>query len=266
MKKLLVALLATLALLFVSACGGGSDSDDSSGSDDNVGEAKDVELTKDNFAEEISKAQLDAGSAHMKIDMDAAGQAITMDGDFVVAEDPADVALSMSMDAAGQSMDMRMVDQVIYINMGELSQNKFAKIDTTDTSNPVGEQMNQMMEQSNPAAQVEAINEAMTDFEDTGETEDIDGVEATKYVITTDAKKVLESQGQDASQMAGIPDTIEYSMWVGEDHLPRRMEMDLAVSGQETSTTIEMTKWGEDVKIEAPSDDEISEESIPGLS
>jgi len=262
MKKLLVALLAALALLFVSACGGGSDSNDGSDSKDDVGEPKDVELTQENFAEQISKAQLDAGTAHMTMDMEASGQQVSMEGDMVVAEKPADVALSMTMDAQGVSMDMRMVDQSMYINMGSMTQDKFVEIDLTDTSTPMGQQMNQMMQQSNPAAQVEAMTEAMTDFEDTGKTEKIDGVEATEYKLSVDAEKVLEEQGQDASAVPGLPETIDYSMWVGEDHLPRRMAMDMMGS----TVTIDMTKWGEDVDISKPADDEITDEQVPGLN
>ncbi|TSD63639.1 hypothetical protein [Aeromicrobium piscarium] len=259
MRKLLPALLATLALLFVSACGS-DDSGGGSGSSEGVGEDKDVELTQENFAEEISKAQLDAGTAHMTMTMDMMGTPITMEGDTVLADDPADVAMSLSMDMEGMgapegtSMDMRMVDQVIYMNMGQMTEDKFVKIDLTDESNPLGAEFSDILEQSNPAAQIEAMNDSITSFEEAGDGGEIDGVSTTKYNLTLDAAKVMEAQGQDT---VGAPETFEYVMYVGEDNLPR--QMDIEIPGMGTST-IEWSKWGEDVSIDAPSDDEITDQ------
>ncbi|MBM9464859.1 hypothetical protein JL108_15515 [Aeromicrobium sp. YIM 150415] len=258
MRKLLTALLATLALLFVSACG----SDDSgSGSSGEVGEDKGVELTQDNFAEEMSKAVVKAGTAHLSMEVDVAGTPLTVEGDTLTAEDPADAAVAMSMDMEaagapeGTKMDMRMVDQVMYMNMGQMTGDKFFKIDLTDESNPLGAQYNQLVNQSNPAAQFDAMDDAISSFEEDGDGGEIDGVETKKYTMTLDAAAMLEAQGMDT---VGAPESLDYVLYIGVDNLPRRMEIEVPGAG---TSTIDWTKWGEDVSIEAPAEDEISDEN-----
>ncbi|RLV56429.1 hypothetical protein D9V41_04945 [Aeromicrobium phragmitis] len=262
MKKFLVSLMAAFALLFVSACGGSDSSEGQSGSTEKVGEDKGTELTKDNFADEIMKAQLDAGTAHLVMTMTMGGQEITMDGDMSVAEKPADTAMSLTMDgealgAGDTDLEMRLVDQVMYMKMGQATGDKFARIDLTDESNPMGAQFSEMMEQSNPATQVEAMGESIESFEDGGDGGEIDGVSTTKYRITLNAAKMYEAQGTDPSAMAGLPETIEYVMYVGDDNLPRRLEAEVMGA----TAVNEWTKWGEDVDISAPSDDEITDQN-----
>lgn len=262
MKKLLLTLMATLALLFVSACGGSDSSGGQSGSKENVGEDKGTELTQDNFADEIMKAQLDAGTAHLVMTMTMGAQDISMEGDMHVTENTADTAVSLVLDgqalgAGDTDLEMRLVDQVMYMKMGPATGDKFAKIDLTDENNPMGAQFTEMMEQSDPAKQIEAMGESIEAFENEGDGGEIDGVSTTKYRVTLNAAKMYEAQGTDPSTMAGLPETLEYVMFVGDDNLPRRLEVEVMGS----TAVNEWTKWGEDVDISAPADDEITDQN-----
>lgn len=240
----------------------GSDSDEQSGSSENVGVDKQVELTQENFAEEIMKAQLDAGTAHLSMTMAMGGQDITMEGDMSLAEQTADTAMSLVLDGeslgAAGDMEMRLVDQVMYLNLGQMTEDKFAKIDLTDESNPMAEQYGQIMDQSNPASQIEAMGDSIVTFEEDGDGGQIDGVDTVKYLVTLDAVKMYEAQGVDPSTMPGLPETIEYVMYIGEDNLPRRMEVN--IPGAEAVN--EWSNWGEDISITAPSEDQISEKDL----
>ncbi|WP_293784779.1 hypothetical protein, partial [uncultured Aeromicrobium sp.] len=134
MKKFLPAVMAALALLFVSACGGSDSPGDQSGSQENVGEDKGTELTKDNFADEIMKAQLDAGTAHLVMTMTMGGQEISMEGDMRVSDKPEDTAVAIVLDgaalgASGMDLESRLVDEVMYIKMGQATGDKFVKLD-----------------------------------------------------------------------------------------------------------------------------------------
>lgn len=262
MKKFLPAVMAALALLFVSACGGSDSSGDQSGSQENVGEDKGTELTKDNFADEIMKAQLDAGTAHLVMTMTMGGQEISMEGDMRVSDKPEDTAVAIVLDgaalgASGMDLESRLVDEVMYIKMGQATGDKFVKLDLNDPNNPMGSQFSEMMEQSDPSKQIEAMGKSIESFEDEGDGGEIDGVSTTKYRVTLNAARMYEAQGTDPSTTAGLPETLEYVMYVGEDNLPRRLEAEVMGA----AAVNEWTRWGEDVEISAPADSEITDQN-----
>lgn len=253
--------IAALALVLtagtsLAACGG-DDTAKAQGDSSSVGEKASTTLTKDNFFTEVAKAQQDAGTSHVEMAFGLAGQQIKASGDVSVAEDVADTKMAMTMSAGAQGdFDMRLVDGVFYMNMGPITQNKFAKIDLTDTSNPIGKQFSGLLDSVDPAKQLQQLQGAITSFEQKGAAKKIDGVEATPYVVGVDAKKVADQLGAaGASASAQLPQEIVYTMYVGPDNLPRRISLDL--SG--TTMTMDYSKWGEDVTIEAPAKDQISD-------
>lgn len=241
------------------ACGSDDGGSGNGGDSTEVGEESGTELTQDNFFAETTKAQLEAGSSHMT--MSTGGQAeMAAEGDILLSEDPKKTRMSMTMSmdgvSTGSSMEMRLVDGIFYMNLGEMSGGKFTKMDLTDESNPMGGQFNQMIENMDPARQLEAVEKAVTGFEQKGEPQEMDGVEATPYVITVDTEKVMEQFDGADTGGTQMPDEIVYTMYVGPDNLPRRISTELM--GQKVD--IDYSKWGEDVSVEAPSDDEISDE------
>lgn len=255
----LLAATALAAALVLGACGsddGGSEKSSEAGSS----AAKDSEastLTKDDFAERVADAQAEAGTSHMTMTVDAAGQKITGEGDVRVSDDPAKTAVSMTMDTGETgAMDLVIVDQVMYMRMGELTSGKFVKIDLTDESNPVGKQYGSLVDQLDPSAQVEQLDEAISGFEASGEPVQIDGVEAQPYEVTVDTAKLKEAAGQSAGQgAAAMPATIQYTMWIGPDDLIRRM-----TTSSVGQITVDYSKWGDDLDIAAPKASEISSE------
>lgn len=252
----LLAATALAAALVLGACGSDDGGSEKSSSEPGSSAAKDSEastLTKDDFAERVAAAQVEAGTSHMTMTVDAAGQKITGEGDVRVSDDPAETAVAMTMDT-GQTgaMDLVLVDQVMYMRLGELTSGKFVKIDLTDDSNPIGKQYGSLVDQLDPSAQVEQLDEAISGFEASGEPVEIDGVQAQPYEVTVDTAKLDQAAGQGA---AGMPATIQYTMWIGPDDLIRRMTTSSA--GQ---VTVDYSKWGEDLDIAAPKASEISSE------
>ncbi|WP_019143684.1 LolA-like protein [Aeromicrobium massiliense] len=254
----MLAATALAAALVLGACGSDGGSDASS--DTSAAASKDAEpatLTKDDFAERIADAQVEAGTSHMTMTVDAAGQKITGEGDVRVSDDPAKTAVSMTMDTGETgAMDLVLVDQVMYMRLGQLTSGKYVKIDLTDESNPIGKQYGSLVDQLDPSAQVEQLDEAISGFEATGDPVQIDGVEAQPYEVTVDTAKLQEAAGQSAGQgAAGMPATIEYTMWIGPDDLIRRMTTTSA-----GTVTVDYSKWGEDLDIAAPKASEITDQ------
>lgn len=253
---------ALLVGLSVSACG---DKDKDSAGDQNGSKpatSDTTSLTAANFAEVLSDSQAKAKSAHVDMEIGAAGQTIKAQGDVAVGATPVDSAMTMTMDmGSSMSFEMRLVDQVFYMNMGQMSADKFIKVDLKDKSNPLTKQFGQVMDQMDPAKQMADLKKAVTSFEKKGDPQTIDGVKAQPYVVKVDTSKVQSFKDLPDASADMIPESIEYTMFIGSDNLLRRMSFDIAGS----ESTINYSKWGEPVEIKAPSAGEISDQDLSQL-
>lgn len=205
-------------------------------------------LTAENFAERVGAAQLKAGSVHTETTMNASGTTSTLSSDSVITDDLADLQMSMT----GGQMDFRIVDGMIYINLGEITGNGFVAEDLFGES---ASQYSAFIEQGDPQKQMETLAAAITDFAVGDETTELDGVEATEYTLTLNTKKMLESSALADLEGVDLPETVEYVMYIGPDDLPRKLVSELA--GSKTESTY--SKWGEKVSVEAPAEDQIVE-------
>jgi hypothetical protein len=158
------------------------------------------------------------------------------------------------------SLEMRLVDEVFYLNFGPMTSNKFTTIDLTDESNPIGKQFGDIIGNLDPSQQFKEFEDAVSKFEKRGDPKELDGVEAQPYALTVDTSKMP------AAEQAGsaMPKTLEYTMYIGPDNLPRRIVSDLPdVAGSGGGTmTIDYSKWGEDVSIAKPKKSEITDKDF----
>jgi hypothetical protein len=261
MRDRLKQLTAVSVLLLVAggslvACG---DKDGSKA--DGVGQAAGGSLTKTNFFREVSQAQTKAGSSHVAMKVDVAGQAIKADGDIRLGESEADTTMAMTMQS-GQaglgSLEMRLVDRVFYLNFGPMTSNKFAKVDLTDKSNPIGKQYAEIVGSLDPSQQFKDLEGAVTGFDQKGKAVTLDGVKAQPYEIIVDTSKIPAAKKADGK----LPKTLKYTMYVGPDHLPRRVLSQLPGISGGTTMSIDYSKWGEKVSISKPKASEITDKDI----
>ena len=263
MRDRLKQLAAVSVLLLVAggslvACGGGDDS-----KADGVGQEAGGSLTKANFFDKVTQAQAKAGSSHITMKVDVAGQAVKADGDLQLGETPNDTAMAMTMQT-GQaglgSIEMRLVDQAFYLNFGPMTSNKFAKVDLTDETNPIGKQYAEIVGSVDPTQQFKDLEGAVTSFQQKGKAITLDGVEAKPYLIAVDTTKIP------SAKKAGdqLPKKLEYTMYVGPDNLPRRVISELpgVSGGTGTKMTIDYSKWGDTVTIAKPKASEISDKDF----
>ena len=253
----------SVALVLVLVAGGtlAACSDDKG--DNGVGESSGDTLTKSNFFEEVIAAQSKAGTSHVDMSIDVAGQAVKAAGDMKVGDSAADTAMSMTMET-GQSgmgsLEMRLVDEVFYLNFGPMTSNKFAQIDLNDESNPIGKQFGDIIGNLDPSQQFKEFEDAVTSFEQKGEAIELDGVQAQPYRLTVDTSKIPNAEQADGS----LPKSLAYTMYIGPDNLPRRMVSDVPdVGGTGGGTmTINYSQWGEDVTIAKPKESEITDKDF----
>lgn len=262
-RGIAVLSVASVGVLGLAACSSGADAPASSSAATSEGEkapAKDSssDLTAENFVQRITDAQLAAGSVTMATSTSVEGTTMDMTGDVVFKDGSQNLAMTMTVPGSGE-MQIRFVDGVFYMNLGELSQNKFVAIDPADESNPMASQFEGLTEQMDPTASVEALDGAITSVEKDGDPVDVDGVKAQPYTVVVDTTKLTGSMAEQAEAAgAALPETLTYQYWIDGDDLMRKVVMDLM------GTSMEMTfsHWGEDLQVVAPSAEEISTEPL----
>lgn len=240
-KKFFGLSVAPLLMFALVACSGGAD------------------VSESNLFEKVTAAQTAAKSVTTEMKMGAPegkGEALQMAGVMRMDSDPKKTAFDTTMGTAEMPMRMIMIDGFMYINMGAMTKEKFLKIDPNDPDSPLAEQFDSVTENTDPTAQLKQLEKAVTSIKKVGDGGKVDGVNTTKFKVLVDPSKLPDTEGA-----AGMPESLEYFMWVGDDNLMRRMEMD--VDG--ATFSVLWSKWGEPVTIEVPAKGEIVED-IPGMT
>ena len=249
-NRVSLVLAAAVASLMLAGCVGV----DTTG----VGNRTDTELSVANFVTEVTAAQVKAKSSHVDMKIDASGQKISAVGDIQVGSKAEDTKVSMKMDLGSSglgSLEMRLVDQTFYMNLGPISDNKFARIDLTDASSPLGAQYGKLIEQLDPSKQIGQFKDAMSSMKKKGDPIELDGVPAQPYELTLDTSKIPDMAQLPAG--ANVPKEIVYTMFIGPDNLPRRISSSFSGS----KVTMDYSKWGEAVNINAPPKDQITDKN-----
>ncbi|MGH3366227.1 MAG: LppX_LprAFG lipoprotein [Nocardioidaceae bacterium] len=237
--------MAGLTLALVAGCGSG----------DEAGTAESPELTKANFTSKVLAAQRQAETAHLEAKIGAQGQEMSMVGDMDLSNDDVAFDLSLSGGAVGGEARFILVDKIIYLKVPGLSQGgKFIKIDPADGSNPAAEMFSQMLSRLDPSKTFKAFD-SIAQLKQAG-TEEVDGVETTRYKVSVDTEKALKAQGLGGQVPPGqLPKTLEYDVWVDSDNLVRKLSTDV----QGSSIDMTISEWGEPVDVAAPPSDQITE-------
>ena len=214
-------------------------------SDDSASDASGGHLDKAGLIEAISTGPAEAGSAHMQMSM-TGSMALSAEGDVAYQDSGPEMQMTMNMPQMGGKMELRLVDGLLYMTIPTLTPGgKFLRIDPNDKSNPLTKSFGSLSDQMDPLASVAAMKTAVRDVTFVG-AEQVDGVDADHYTVTVDTAKMVKAMKQ--KNVAGMPDTLTYEMWLDSDDLLRRMQFEL--SGLDVDMTL--SKWGEPVDVTAP--------------
>jgi hypothetical protein len=253
-KPTIFAILA-LVVAGLSGCSGGSGAG--------------ATLSQADFFSNVTKSQTVAETTHVTMTMDVGGETVKAEGDVRAGKSPSDVemALTMDMSAMGpeapDEFEMRWVDEVVYMKLGDMTDGKFAAIDLTDESNPLGKTYGQMLDSLDPAS-IGKFKDAVTEFEEKGDAIELDGVKAQPYRVEIDTSKMKDAFGDlPPEALNAMPKTLSFTVYVGPDDLPRRMEMQIPTPGAiQGSMTMDYTDWGKPVDIAKPKASEISDKDF----
>ena len=205
-------------------------------------------------------------TAHMTMSMDYGGGGMDAEGQVDYTTTPVSMSMTLGGEAMGtDELDMRLVDGVMYMNMGQMSNDKFFKFDLNDPDSlPPG--MEGLGDQMDPLAAFKDFEPALEEVVYVG-SEDVDGDDLDHFTITMDTAKIPSLAEVPAS--AGLPDTVDYDMWFDEDFRVRQMNMAMDMGAQAGGTVDVQAKlfdWDEPVDIVAPDPDQVSDAPMGGAA
>ncbi len=214
------------------------------------------------FFKLVGDATADKKSSTVTIESSFSGISTTITADTITPDDPTKSAMNMTMDlgALGGTIELILVDGRVYMNMGELTQNKW--VDMTDEGGD--EIFAEQFDQLDTSTQFDIFEQSVKSIAVADQPETNDGVQAYRYDMVLDSAKLFELTDQTAEITAAggaVPDDIRQSMWVTADGLPVKLEQlfDIEIAGTtaSSSTVMLFSNWGESFTITAPSADQI---------
>ena len=252
-RTLAAALAAPLLVSGLAACGSDSESASESAPAAEGAEAGES-VDKAEFIDDLKAGMESATTAQMEMDMDLGQSPIHAEGEMDYSGEA--LAMDMTMDSGmtQEPLELVLVENVMYMNMGQMSNGKYIKYDLSDPKNlPPG--MDQMADQLDPLAAFDSMEAALTSVTFKGD-EDVDGEELGHFELTMDTSKIDTMKGMPAQ--AGVPKEVTYDLWLDDENRMRQMKMVM-----EMATTAEIEAkifdWGKPVEIEAPAKSEVIE-------
>lgn len=266
-RRSLAALALPLLMGGLAACGSddsaeptasSSSSSDSgqssdSGSETTSGAEKGDKVDPADFVDDLQAGLKASTTAKMTMQVDMGGQAITADGGVDYTTTPPEMAMTMKSPAFGeQAVEMRLVDKVLYMNAGQMTNNKFISYDLSDPANlPPG--MDQVTSTLDPLAAFDSFEKGVDSVVFVGD-EEVDGDTLGRYEITVDTSKI--DQFKKLPTQAQLPDSVTYDLWLDDQNRMRKMTMEMA----SMQTEVQFSNWGESVDIAAPKASEVVEQ------
>jgi LppX_LprAFG lipoprotein len=266
MRRSLAAFALPLLMGGLAACGSDDDSAEpaassssTSASEDSSAESKAPSGTESgdhvdtaDFVDDLQAGLKASTTAKMTMQVDMGGQAITADGQVDYTSKPPEMAMTMHSPAFGdQAVEMRLVDEVLYMNAGQATNNKFISYDLSDPANlPPG--MDQLTNTLDPLAAFDSFEKGVESVVFVGN-ENVDGEQMDRYEITVNTSKI--DQFKKLPTQAQLPDSVTYDLWLDDQNRMRKMTMQMAAM----KTEVAFSDWGSSVDIQAPAPGEVVE-------
>ncbi|CAI9419231.1 LppX_LprAFG lipoprotein [Nocardioides sp. T2.26MG-1] len=261
-RNLAALAVAPLLLTGLAACGDGGETTAKDPAAESLAGAAVLtglktgdEVDPDEFIGIVVDGMEASTTAHMTMTttMGQLGE-MTAEGDVDYTADPVAMAMTLamptSMPMGDQPADLRFVDGVFYMSMGELTGGKFWKLDPADSSSPLGD-LGPMLDQMDPTAMMQRLEPAIDSVTYAGE-EDVDGRSLDHYELTVDAAALGKAMNAPKGALGQLPDSVSYDLWLDEEHRMVQTTMELPIQGMTASVEMTVEDWGKDVSIEAP--------------
>ncbi|GAA1808227.1 hypothetical protein GCM10009795_061830 [Nocardioides hankookensis] len=196
---------------------------------------------------------VDASTAHLSMSMKGGPAEMTMEGDVDYSKTPPEMSMSMKNAMLGDGeVQVRLVDGVMYMQMPQLGNGKWIKMDLDGKGSPIGDDL---LKQMNPQTQLESMKDAVTKVEYVGEDE-----VGKHYTMTVRSQAFRELEDQLGAAGAGaadkLPSVLTYDLWTDDDGMLTQTEIAMGDLG---SVTMTLSDWGQPVDIAAPPASDVME-------
>jgi hypothetical protein len=200
-------------------------------------------------------------SAHLELEVDAAGNSIKGSGDETLKDGKAEAFdLTETIPGVGD-IRVLMADGKTYVQLpaGLNPSDKPWLLISTESSNPVVQQLAtslQSVTSSSSLDQYTAFTEAAT-VRVVG-ADQVNGADATHYALSVDVTKLPnDTPGRSDLLSAGLV-TLPVDLWVDGKGRPVKVSEELTVQGQKVTTLVTLGDFDEDVTITAPPADQVA--------
>ncbi|MFJ9659299.1 hypothetical protein ACIRPR_15225 [Streptomyces griseoflavus] len=266
-----ITIAAVMGSVVLTGCGGDSEPKAEAGASSAAsGSAQDQEQsTKAVRAAYDKTAEAESARMTVRTQLAAEGKTITSEGKGVL--DLAEGDSVMTITAEGQSLEQRVVDEVLYQKAPgrKAPEGKpWIKIDLEKFAAQQGVDNQQFGDPAQTAAFAKAITDK--DVTEVG-TEKIDGVNTTHYRVSVD---VAELPGGDRMREQ-FGSTLPMQVWLDEEGRLRRQQIDMTVKDAASasakpgdgsaprqlkmSTVLQFSDFGTDVDAEAPPAEQVTD-------
>lgn len=211
------------------------------------------------FLDDMVSGLEQSTTAQLTMTSDFGGTGFDAEGEVDYTTTPVSMELRIGAGAISEEeTELRLVDGVMYMNLGAMSNGRFVRFDLNDPKSlPPG--MSGLTEQMDPLSAFKQLEPALKSVTLVG-TDEVEGEQLDRYALVVDTKK-LESM-QELPSQAGIPDEVAYDLWFDDEFRIRRMEM-VMETAQPITLEAEFSEWGTPVDIAAPPKSQVVEPPQP---
>ena len=180
--------------------------------------------------------------------MELTGQAeLSIDGHMAMTDEFEDGEMELTVDVQGQSLEMRLVDGLIYVSGPPATPaGKWLEVDPSDPKDPVAQQFAGLAKTGDLTTTFDAFREGLTDGRRSSARRRSTARPPTTTSSPSTPPRPPKAQGQPMTP--GMPEELSYDVWLTQDDLMRRVTFELGP----VAATVDATEWGEPVEVEAP--------------
>lgn len=262
LRRAAVAAVVPLALGSLAACGNGgstSASDPQAGSPSGAHSPKSTtpkagsKVSGADYVHLLQASMSKTTTARVSMTGAVSGGSYSMKGVMDLTGDKPAMDITMDLSSSGLTgIETRLVDGVMYVSMGSMTQGKFLKFDLGDPNSPLGS-LGTSLDQLDPGKFVSHLNSgAFRHITFVGSDQDGRHFHATALT----AKSTTQLKGLPSSVMANLPKTVDYDTWLDGQGRLSKVVVTVPTYGK---MTMRYSDYGADVNITAPPASQVTE-------